>query len=523
MANEGNPWRAVSAVGLAAAILASVGCSSGSKPGSTPGSSDRAGSSASEAVAEDDGPKPDVILLVSGQQLGYLEPCGCTEGQSGGLGRRADLMSRLRADGTPLVPLDLGSLISDPAASRGGPEQERIKLGIGLEALARLGYQAMALGAEDLEVGISEYVGQHFNVPDAPPVVVTNATPVEGFEELFRPRVTVEAGPLTVGVLAVVDPEAIASLGDPEFELFLSELRDPIEAARDALPELEAESDVQVVLVQGPSDLARSVAEAMPEVEVVVGRSEFDSFPMKPELFHDGGTTLVLVGKKGQQVGLVDLFEGDGARPRYRRVPLDLRYEDAEPIRSLLAEEYLVRLDQNDVLENFPRRPHPSGATFVGAETCKACHPNTFEKWSGTRHAFAWPAIETGRRGNRTMDAECVSCHSTGFGFETGFVNAAQTPHLKGQQCENCHGPGSRHVSDPMNPEYREHVRVTLEQAERSLCIRCHDSDNDPHWDFAKRWPDVVHSGLDRYDDPATRTGLDPALIPGPEADGEAD
>src|SRR5579864_3969562 len=45
------------------------------------------------------GVKPSGALLISGELGGYLEPCGCTEGQQGGLGRRYTLFEQLRAQG----------------------------------------------------------------------------------------------------------------------------------------------------------------------------------------------------------------------------------------------------------------------------------------------------------------------------------------------------------------------------------------------------------------------------------------
>lgn len=512
-------WKAIPSVLIAMAIVSYVGCSSGRKPGPSgrvEGTVDQSSNTVPDGEEVDDGRIPDAILVISGHQHGYLEPCGCTDGQSGGLGRRADLMNELRDDGRTLVPIDLGSIIADPAGARGGPDQIRIKLGIGLEALARLGYEALALSADDLEIGLFDFFGEYFNVPDAPPLLATNVSPTENFEEYFRPSTLVEAGPMIIGILSIIDPEAVDALADPDRDAFFEEILDPAEAIRDALPAMEAESDVQVLMVQGTSDLARTLGEAFPGFDVVVGASEYDFAPAKPEWLNDGQTLLALVGKKGQQVGLVELFGDFDIPPRYRRVALDLRYEDKEPIKSLLGEEYLARLDQNDVLEQYPRRPHPSGARFVGAETCRVCHPGTYQKWSRTKHAYAWPAIESGRRGDRTMDAECVSCHSTGFGFKSGFVTAAETPHLRNQQCENCHGPGSLHVSDPVNPDYLAQVKLTRETAEHSLCITCHDSDNDPHWDFADRWPLVAHPGLDDYSDPKIRVGLDLDALPTP-------
>ena len=509
------PRRAVVSVCLAAALLAYVGCSSDRKPGPV---TNLGAVQGPDNIADAEPRTPDAVLVVSGQQIGYLEPCGCTEGQSGGLGRRADLMAGLRAQGTPIVPIDLGSLIDDPDTARGGPDQTLITLGISLEALEQLDYRALALAARDLDVGIGEFVGQYMVVPEAPPLIATNLRAASGYDAIFRPSTRVEAGPITVGILAVADPESIEALEDPEQAIFLDEINDPAEAVRAALPDLEAETDVQVLMVQGSSDLARSLAEQFPSLEVVVGASPYDYAPTEPETVVEGGPLLVLVGKKGQQVVLVDLFEDEPRRPGYHRIVLDTEFESVEPIDSLIGKEFPTRLLQNAVLENYPRRPHPSGASYVGAETCKTCHPKTFEKWSLTPHAAAWQALVHGPRGDRTMDASCVSCHATGLGDLSGFVTASQTPHLKGQQCENCHGPGSRHVAAPTDAAILESIRVTEQEAEQSLCITCHDGDNDPHWDFAKRWPMVVHNGLDTYDDPKVRRGLDPETFARPDS-----
>lgn len=38
--------------------------------------------------------------------------------------------------------------------------------------------------------------------------------------------------------------------------------------------------------------------------------------------------------------------------------------------------------------------------------------------------------------------------------------------------------------------EYQTYLRVY------QVCTKCHDGDNDPHFDLAKYWKDVVHTGL---------------------------
>ena len=56
-----------------------------------------------------DNPKPDLVLIVSGQLHGYMEPCGCSPEMFGGLMRRLVFMGSLRAKNWDVVPVDLGA------------------------------------------------------------------------------------------------------------------------------------------------------------------------------------------------------------------------------------------------------------------------------------------------------------------------------------------------------------------------------------------------------------------------------
>src|SRR5947209_15129216 len=50
---------------------------------------------------------PAVVLVLTGQQQGYLQPCGCSEPQYGGLERRYNFVHNvLEARGWPVVAVD---------------------------------------------------------------------------------------------------------------------------------------------------------------------------------------------------------------------------------------------------------------------------------------------------------------------------------------------------------------------------------------------------------------------------------
>ncbi|GIW89039.1 MAG: hypothetical protein KatS3mg108_3363 [Isosphaeraceae bacterium] len=470
---------------------------------------------------------PDFVgaLILSGQMLGYHEPCGCAAKQKGGLVRRAVIVERLRRQGWKLALADLGSLAGDPYRDRGGPDQVRIRLTHTLRALGELGYSAVGLSADDLRLGTTETLLQIDNTLSAAGAglvfVSANAIPAEGFEleKTLRPAVRAEVGPRRLGITSVLDPSAFAALKDPDKESMLTVI-DPAEALGPVLAELEADTDTQVLLVQGPVEMARELAERFAGFEIVVSTSDTSDAPAEPELLNEGRTRLIQVGTKGMYLGVVGLSKDPAHPPRYRRLEINDRYdrdrELAGRVRTILGDELQAAYRNANTLASYPRRPYadfttPPGATYVGVETCRSCHPKTVAKWESTKHAHAYEPLirdprDEGR--NREHDASCVSCHTTGFEYHGGFVTLAETPFLKGNQCENCHGPGSKHASDPANAEWRAAMARSRDDFERNRrCVRCHDEDNDPKFNFATYWPQIMHNDLDTYDDPRVRTG----------------
>lgn len=105
-------------------------------------------------------------------------------------------------------------------------------------------------------------------------------------------------------------------------------------------------------------------------------------------------------------------------------------------------------------------------AFFVGQATCASCHPSEHTSWMGTIHATAFDTLVAGGAGENEL---CFPCHSVGYGLPGGFVNLTTTPQLAHVQCENCHGPGSNHVSDPDNNPLERNL-------DASLCGVCHQS-----------------------------------------------
>jgi hypothetical protein len=537
------PWAALA---LSVAVLGYVGCTSSEPTGPAPASPSAAGGgtavagrSAPPGGSADDGSgsklvanlgNPAGVLIITGEQNAYLEPCGCTEGQKGGLLRRYDFLERLQKQNWPAVKIDLGSLTRDPAIARGGFEQAKVKFDHAIKALKLLDYSAVALSAEDLKVGVMEGLGLFLNsLGEKTKMVVANLEAPAGFEPLFRKSLIVTAGPVKVGITAVIDPKALESLNDPDKDPLTAGLKRPGDVLPGVLAELEPKTDYQVLMVQGPPDLAKTLATSYPGFDIVVSTSEYeDVLERAAETLNGDKTLLVKVGHKGKEVGVVGLYPRGSERLRYELVTLNQRFNGpAAPIKKLIEDEYRDYLRQMGIVETFPRRDFVSGvsgATYVGAENCKSCHPNTYKRWSKTKHAQAFESLLKDPKPNVIYDAECVTCHTTGFEYTSGWFSEARTSYLKGNQCENCHGPGSKHVADPDNAEYLKAMELTAEKADKNrLCQNCHDLDNSPHFEFTKYHRDIAHEALDDYSDPKVHRGITPKLAGGNPAGGAPD
>ena len=160
-------------------------------------------------------------------------------------------------------------------------------------------------------------------------------------------------------------------------------------------------------------------------------------------------------------------------------VPLDDKYEghaETDP---------LVEATKAAITALGPKEysSEPPEGPFVGSQSCRACHTEQWEQWSGTAHAHAYDTLV---KENRHLDADCYSCHVTGAG-----LGGPTTPHavgsLKNVGCESCHGPGQEHLGAAakgyiMNPPAQ------------AICTHCHDGEQDGgRFDFDSYLPKVAH------------------------------
>jgi hypothetical protein len=460
--------------------------------------------------------RPDVALVVSGEQRGYLQPCGCSHPQLGGMARRYNFIQGLKRRGWPVVAVDLGDI-----APRAGL-QRMLKYVTAMKALDVLGYSAVGIGQGEMAMPLIEALGNYTLNNPSPRVLAANLAEREK-GQLFHGlvdswKVAAPPGAPRVGITSLIDRSVTDKVKDPNLKL--------APRMRQVLLDLKAQRvDLVVLLYEGTLKEAAACAEfcarcrqqdaTLPAVDVMLCLSgEDDEPPGVPDRV--GRTLVVRLGHKSRYVGVLGAFRtGKADRPfdlRYQLVPIGEEYETAKgreatnPV-MVLMEEYAKDVKRGNYLARSPRSVHPlqnefPGARYVGSKRCANCHKAEYKVWKDSKHAHAYKTlVDTPNPSLRQYDPECVTCHVVGFAYKTGYHDEVTTPLLKDVGCESCHGPGSAHVADTDNLKIREAMnpwkavpagRLRDLQIDK-FCQSCHDIDNDVHWDFTKNWPKVVH------------------------------
>ena len=457
-----------------------------------------------------DWPMPQAVLFVSGQQHGYIEPCGCTglENQKGGLIRRDTLLKELRERGWEIIPVDVGNQV------RRIGRQPELKFQTTVEAFKTMGYRAVALGIDDLKLSSIELIQMAGSDGlNESPFLSANVSVID--KEFFPSHRIIEAGGRKIGITAVLGKEHEAELQSRDIQYF-----DAVEKLKPVVQQLEQEGcDFKVLLAHASVEESAELARQVPGFDLVVTAGGFGEPTLMPESIEGSQAVMVQVGTKGMYGGIVGIY-ADAQQPiRYQKIAISSQFKDSKRMLEEFA-LYQQRLaDAGFDGLGLTFTAHPTGRTFVGSEACGECHSSAFEIWKKTPHFRATTSIiePDNERGGipRHHDPECISCHATGWNpqkyypYETGFVSSEETPLMTGSGCENCHGPGSEHVAAELGEidvtserlkELQQQMVLPLDKA-RDKCLECHDLDNSPDFHlegaFDKYWEQVKHHGMD--------------------------
>jgi hypothetical protein len=456
--------------------------------------------------------KPLVALVVSGQMHGYINPCGCSHPQNGGLERRYNFIQSLKDRGWDVVGLDLGEL----PAENGIHAQNLLKYQLTVKALRAMNYRAIGIGKNEFSLPLGDAMAQIWdkNHPLPRPLNMTldrNGDPDYGSLNVRAFEIIGDTNP-KIGVINMFGPDLSDELkGKDKFLKNTAELPKALDAFAKAGVEFGVILHHEYPKLD-PDDFPPGGIKAMKKIDEIrheqaekaikfcedarKKNAKIPRFYAAMLLLTDPEPPLAMaplnqflpahaieIGHKGKYVGLVGVYrdKNGGYRMQYQKVLMSPEWETPEakkakqPIITLM-EKYQAEVKSADMLAKSPRYPHFNQvakglkATYVGSKRCGDCHETAHDVWEKSKHAVAMETLEHIKSpGNRHFDPECVKCHTTGFqhpgGYNDFVPNPANWPappkqapapaqiakhnkNLRGVGCETCHGPGSEHVQN---------------------------------------------------------------------------
>jgi hypothetical protein len=415
-----------------------------------------------------DEPARELVVLSTADLKGRTSPCGCHTPR-GGFARIGAALDSVRASRAAMVYVDAGGSF---------PETD------GRTDLADFMFRMLG-GLEPAAVGVAPRDLRHgpaflreLAAASGLPVLCANLVERAGGRPLFPSSRIVEARGVRVGLFALLGERF--DLGPARDSL---QVTDSEAAARAAVASLRARGAQVVVLLSQLGKVgAEDLATAVPGIDAVVLGHDIPVYERGRRV---GGALLSYAGEMGQHLGVVTVTLDDAGRPeggdlQVRSLGPEVREEPGLLARVKAFEDaYNERMRKQQLAAQAGADLEADPVDrFVGAQVCARCHVRETEQWRTTAHSLAW---ETLVREKKDATPECIPCHVVGWQQPGGFRSPAQTPHLVDVQCESCHGMGTRH---------EEGWLASLGEA---TCVRCHQGEHDPEFEYAVRLPLVSH------------------------------
>ncbi len=449
--------------------------------------------------------KPDLVLVLSGQMKGYLQPCGCSSPQLGGLARRYNFLKSLEAKGWPVAAIDLGDL----AQTKGPHDQALLKYETALKALQLMNYTAVGLAKSEFDLSLGQAIPPFALNEPKPAILAANLlNRQQNFPDMIKDWEIADKTAPRVGVVGLI----AKSLRDRLIADHNPEARfapDIITVLQQALKELgQKKVELGVLLLQGREfepfkekadpalEEARTCADMMTAWKLkqpalapvyLILRITDQAEPPATPLRH-GDVSIFTVGHKGRFVGVLGVYRNPkGFDFKYELVSIGPEYdtpkgkESTNPVMGLM-EEYTKEVKRKGFMAQFGHGEHPVQrelakkglmARYIGSERCGDCHDHAYNIWQqewgknklSHSHAYATLVNKADRPSLRQFDGECIVCHTVGFEYKTGYYDKAhfnQLPPkraakledlLRNVGCESCHGPASEHEKNPRDKD----------------------------------------------------------------------
>ena len=389
----------------------------------------------------------------------------------------------------PQLLVDSGNLLFKQPTL--GQSQEIVTASALVDIYARMAYDAMAVGANDVAAGIGFLQSK---AAASLPWLSANLRDSRN-APLFKPSRKIVRNGLTIGIVGLTGPIAASSL-----EVVRTDWR---KALKEQISLLTKDCGLLVVLSNLPIVDNDEITRDFPEVDVLItANRELGDQPARLVNHTITGQTM----NQGKSLGVLDLevVEGGdwtdraslnksaaagGVKPSSFNSSLitltkDLAEDDEIAARVAMVKEEILQHNQHaaSAAEDQTKAQRAGTGKLAGFNRCQECHPGQAQFWQTTAHAGAYQTLALQRQ---NFNLDCLPCHVT-----QEKQPSPSTPRpvalldlptsLQAVGCEVCHGPALAHANAPSEVKPRR-------LAEAAVCLSCHTDDRDLLFDYSQK------------------------------------
>ena len=292
-------------------------------------------------------------------------------------------------------------------------------------------------------------------------------------ENLFRPYIEKEKDSTKIIIIGLWSEETYALAPDEVKNKY--RYLNWSEQVEEIIGKYPEESKVVIVVTHGPKDFAGEILKSNDEIDLALCANS-DGDNIKPVSY---GYQLNMPSKSGI-AGMLEIEIKRGTLSKLSGIGI----ENFSSIPILQNSPMPVPKIKNLVDEYYEEwfnlvsrtRSLKTDKVFLGNKFCGKCHQEEYESWKQTPHASAFDVL-------KSDEARCLPCHTTGFGYPTGFWNMEMTPKMAGIGCEECHYVPKRPIITG------EHAHYPVKD---SGC-RCHVPPHDKEFNYSEEITRVQH------------------------------
>ena len=432
-----------------------------------------------------DTPPFPIHIAFTSDTSGRIEPCGCYTGQLGGLTRVS----------THLGPSSGNRLLYEIGDAVAGTEDFHVvHYDYLLRAYGEIGYAAVNLGHR--EARLSSEALQQAAANSPVPLISANLLDASTHDPVVKPWVVTElkneTSMLRVATIGVVDPKRMNGKTGDGIQIARMD-----EVLRRHLPDMKKEADLLVCLAFTDEAGVRQLAEEFYEFVFILGGDVRQPSQLVEKI--NRSWTLSTTNQARALGELKATWKANTklVEDTVGNVTLMLDVIPQDPAVKAHSEQYrkdirniklAIDIPGGDASQLVPG-VEPS-ATYVGSQSCAACHSKSFAVWQESRHAHAFASlIQT----KSDADPSCIKCHTVGLGKPGGYLRSMGKEKLVNVSCESCHGPGSEHVQLRSAASPGKEITLKLRSVGAGQCTQCHYGEFSRPFDWNVFWPLIEH------------------------------